>query len=86
MSIMFDPEPTTAGATGMPRTVKLGLGFGLALLAIGAAYLYAVRGYAILLDEHSQSLVRSVQQAPAGTQLRAVLADGRLRLRVETGD
>lgn len=44
------------------------------------------RGYAILLDEHSQSLVRSVQQAPAGTQLRAVLADGRLRLRVETGD
>ena len=33
------------------------------------------RGYAILLDEHSQSLVRSVQQAPAGTQLRAVLAE-----------
>jgi len=44
------------------------------------------RGYAILLDEGSQTLVRSVQQAPAGTQIRAVLADGKLRLRVESGD
>lgn len=44
------------------------------------------RGYAILLEGQSQTLVRSVKQAPAGTPLQAMLADGRLRLRVESDD
>ena len=33
-----------------PRAVRIGLWLGLGLLSLGAAYLYSVRGTAILLD------------------------------------
>jgi exodeoxyribonuclease VII large subunit len=41
------------------------------------------RGYAILVERESGRIVRSVTQAPAGSALRARLADGELALRVE---
>jgi exodeoxyribonuclease VII large subunit len=40
------------------------------------------RGYAILLEEGSGRVVRSVKQAAPSTRLRARLADGELALRV----
>jgi exodeoxyribonuclease VII large subunit len=44
------------------------------------------RGYAILVDGESGAIVRSASQAPSGTALRGILAEGELRLRVEQGD
>ena len=41
------------------------------------------RGYAILLDEASGRVVRSVAQASPGQSLRARVADGKIALRVE---
>lgn len=40
------PEPST----DKPRAVRIGLWLALGLLSLGAAYLYSVRGVAILFD------------------------------------
>ena len=42
------------------------------------------RGYSILLEHSSTAVVRSSTQVASGSLLRGVLADGELRLRVET--
>ncbi|MEZ5462289.1 exodeoxyribonuclease VII large subunit [Dokdonella sp.] len=41
------------------------------------------RGYSILIDENSGLVVRSAESVSAGMQLRGVLSDGELKLRVE---
>ena len=43
------------------------------------------RGYSILIEEPSGQLVRRCGQATTGARLRAILADGELELRVESG-
>jgi len=48
--LMEASEQTTGHSTEPPRPVKVGLWVGVGLLLLGAAYLYAVRGTAILLD------------------------------------
>jgi exodeoxyribonuclease VII large subunit len=44
------------------------------------------RGYAILIDEASGQLVRRSRQTQPGARLRGILGEGRLILRVESGD
>ena len=44
------------------------------------------RGYAILVDSHSGVVVRSRNELVEGTPLRAILADGEVRLRVDDSD
>jgi exodeoxyribonuclease VII large subunit len=41
------------------------------------------RGYAILFERESGVVVRSVAQVPAGSALRARIADGEIGVRVE---
>jgi exodeoxyribonuclease VII large subunit len=41
------------------------------------------RGYAILIERESGRIVRSIVQAPAGTALRARVADGELYAHVD---
>ena len=49
MSSTTDPQTDVAGAR-MPRPARLALGFGLAGILVGALYLVAVRGEALLVD------------------------------------
>ena len=78
----------TLGAR-LHAVVALGIGQRAARLGEFARTLNAVsplatleRGYAILSERESGRVVRSVAQAPAGTPLRARLADGELDLQV----
>jgi len=44
------------------------------------------RGYSILIEQSSSNIVRSTAQVDQGSLLRGILADGELRLRVESGN
>lgn len=44
------------------------------------------RGYAILIDRESAAIVRSVAQTGPETRLRGIVADGELRLRIDSSD
>ena len=43
-------EPTSRSSDVQPFAVRIGLAGALGLLLVGAVYLYAVRGTAIILD------------------------------------
>ena len=44
------------------------------------------RGYAILLDQQTGTVIRSVAQVKSEARLRGILADGELKLRIDGGD
>ncbi len=47
---MSSIEPTSRGSDIQPFAVRIGLGGVLAMVLVGAVYLYAVRGTAMILD------------------------------------
>ncbi|WP_395683679.1 exodeoxyribonuclease VII large subunit [Dokdonella sp.] len=83
-------ERADAARERLRRGVQVGVERRNARLGELARTLHAVsplatldRGYAILLERESATVVRSIAQAPAGTALRARLADGELALTVK---
>ena len=44
------------------------------------------RGYAILVDQQTGAVIRSVVGVDSDTRLRGILVDGELKLRVDGGD